>query len=77
MESILFIVRTAGAALATVVGGKLMAKVLVPSSANLITGAIHFKNALYEFQEGARVVLFGPRQVDAKTQKRSTRIQID
>ncbi len=77
MESILFIMRAAGAALVTVVGGKLMAKTLVPSSANLITGAIHLKNALFEFQEGARIILFGPRQEDNKAQKGSTRIQID
>jgi len=81
MNSLWFIVRAAGAALITVVGAKFIANKLAPKPADLVAGAIHFKNALYEFRQGARTIFLGPREPTtpeaAKARKESTRIHID
>ncbi len=81
MNAVWFIVRAATTALITVIGGTIVIKKLTPKPSNLAAGALHFKKALYEFQKGARTILFGPPEPDTleaiKARRESARIQIE
>ena len=53
---------------------------LFPKPSNLMTGALHFRNAMQEFQKGCSAVVFGSTAgtaADAEKQREANRIPIE
>lgn len=80
MNPIWLFTKVAGAAFLTAAGMAVLIKKFGPKPENVVTGSIHFRKSLDEFQKGVTSLLFGeigPSADEMKKQRESRRIPIE
>ncbi|MBI4962885.1 MAG: hypothetical protein HY913_06395 [Desulfomonile tiedjei] len=77
MNPLWLFTKAAGITLVAVAGMSYLIKQLAPKPSDLITGAVHFRKGVEEFQKGFTTVLFGSGPQDLKKTKEASKIPID